>query len=167
MMECFDRRHRRTDVARLEVSAGTRHGPVQRRRVPPHSLPLPLAAVAKLQDGLGGKAKAITFTVIIGVVVLILAMIFVPYPLKMKANGQVWPQQRPHIFPPFPGKILEFASGLKTGSPVLKGQELVKIYSQDLAPEIVKAQGEVEGVQRRLQTIEYLLAQPVPPTLLR
>ncbi len=82
-------------VERLEVVA--KHaGPalynaVEHKRIPMRFIWMPLAAV---QEGLGGKARTITALVVAGVAALILAMIFVPYPLKMSATGNMLPINR-------------------------------------------------------------------------
>ena len=53
--------------------------------------------LAYLQDGLGGKTKAITSAVLALIVVLIFALVFVPFPLKMEANGQMLPIHRVNL----------------------------------------------------------------------
>ena len=75
--------------ARLEVIA--RHATpalynaAEYRRIPMRFIWMP---IAKVQDGLGGKTKAIITSVAVGLALFILAMLFVPYPLKMAVQ---WP----------------------------------------------------------------------------
>ena len=64
---------------------------VEHRRIPLRFLWMPLA---KAQEGLGGKARAIWMAVCIGLTALISALVLVPYPLKMDANGDLLPVVR-------------------------------------------------------------------------
>jgi hypothetical protein len=121
-------------LARLDV-VGKHAGPalynaVQYRSIPMRFVWMPLAY---LQEGLGGKAKAITTLVIAGVTALILAMIFVPYPLKMEANGQALPKQRAWIYAPWPGTVREIKQSLAANSPTFRDQELIVMHDRELA----------------------------------
>ena len=63
--------------------------------------------LAKLQDGLGGKTKAIASLIVVGVIALVAAMILVPYPLKMEANGQLLPINRRQVYAPAEGQVVD------------------------------------------------------------
>src|SRR5262249_41668626 len=133
-------------TARLEVVArhavSALYNSAEWKRIPGRWIWRPLAAV---QEGLGGKAKFwLTFIgTLLGL--LLAAMIFVPYPLKMDANGQLLPKQRNWVFPIAEDGvhvIKKFPEQIKTGSRVHKDQEVVIMYSASLAQEIEKIQGE-------------------------
>ncbi len=133
-------------VGKLEV-VGRHAGPAlynsaEYRRIPMRFLWLPLA---KLQDGLGGKVKAIMTLVMAGLVALIIALIFVPYPLKMEANGMLLPIKRSQIYAPTDGQIVEIPVGLKSGEPVAKGQELLRMYDTDLANKILQFKQDIDS----------------------
>src|SRR5262249_27916658 len=121
-------------LERLEVVA--KHaGPalynsVEYRRIPMRFLWVPMAYV---QEGMGGKAKAITSAVVAGVTALILALVFVPYPLKMPANGTIVPKERQWLYSPWPGSIVAVKQSLAPSSPVVANQELIDMYDVDLA----------------------------------
>jgi hypothetical protein len=117
------------------------------RRIPMRFLWLPLAHV---QDGLGGKAKAITAAVMAGLTVLVLAMIFVPFPLKMEANGQTLPRDRMWVYSPIPGQVEEITPGLKSGSKVSKGQPLMVLFDFELAKQIMEYQTEIELLKSKM-----------------
>ncbi|HWY86510.1 MAG TPA: hypothetical protein VNX28_07295, partial [Gemmataceae bacterium] len=131
-------------VGKLEVvgrhAASALYNSAEYRRIPMRFLWLPLA---KIQDGLGGKAKAITTLVIAGLVVLVAAMIFVPYPLKMEANGQLLPIKRQQVFAPVEGFIVKIREGLKSGTPVQKDEELLLMRDTDLAKNILQLKMEI------------------------
>jgi hypothetical protein len=119
----------------------------QYRRIPMRFLWLPLAHV---QDGLGGKTKAITAGVVAGVTVLILALIFVPFPLKMEANGQALPRDRVWIYSPIPGRVEEIPAGLKSGSKVSKGQPLFVMFDSDLAKQVTELNTEIATLKNKI-----------------
>ena len=135
-------------VGKLEVvgrhAASALYNSAEYRRIPMRFLWLPLA---KIQDGLGGKAKAITTLVMVGLGALIAAMIFVPYPLKMEANGQLLPIQRQQVYAPVEGFIIKIREGLKSGSHVAKGEELLLMRDTDLAGKIFQLQSEIQAAE--------------------
>ncbi len=138
-------------VARLEV-VGRHAGPalynsLEYRRIPMRFIWLPLAY---LQDGLGGKAKAITAASTFGVVILLLFMIFCPFPLKMETNGNLWPSDRAWVFSPNEGIVMSIKPGLKSGSEVTKGQELFEMFDLKLAKDIRELDAEIAGLQARI-----------------
>src|SRR5207302_2378546 len=101
MMECFDPAAAPDQlVARLDVvgrhATSALYNASEYRRIP---LRWVWAPIAKIQEGLGGKARAIALGVMAGLVLLIGLMIFVPYPLKMEAKGQLLPVSRRYAFP--------------------------------------------------------------------
>ena len=146
MMESFETQLQPEQLlARLDVvgrhSTSALYNAQEYRRIPMRFLWLPLAYV---QDGLGGKAKAITAAVMAGLTVLILAMIFVPFPLKMEANGQALPKDRVWIYSPIPGKVEEIMPGLASGQKVSKGQTLFVMSDSDLSKQVAELQMEID-----------------------
>lgn len=123
--------------ARLEVIA--RHATpalynaAEYRRIPMRFIWMP---IAKVQDGLGGKTKAIITSVAVGLAILILAMLFVPYPLKMAANGQLLTKERMTLYSPVPGQIIDFPKHLASGIAVAKDVPIVKLYDSQLGKTI-------------------------------
>ena len=139
-------------IARLEVvgrhACPALYNALEYRRIPMRFLWMPLAYI---QDGLGGKAKAITAAVTVGVVLLLLAMIFVPFPLKMEANGSFLPADRATVYSPIEGKVEVVRPGLKSGSEVAKGQELFEMFSLELANKVRELQSEIVGLEARVR----------------
>jgi hypothetical protein len=153
MLESFDP-PASTDqmIARLEVigkhATAALYNSIEYRRIPFRFIWQP---IAKLQDGLGGKAKAITLAVMVSLMVLLVSMVVVPYPLKMEAKGQVWPILRPNLYSPLPAEIQEFAPNLRTGDRVAKGQELVLMLSPDLTKEINQLYTEIAALRQSIE----------------
>src|SRR5262249_20904990 len=114
MMECFETNLQPEQLlARLDVvgrhACPALYNAQEYRRIPMRFLWLPLAYV---QDGLGGKTRAITASILGGLTVLILMMIFVPFPLKMEAKGEAVPKIRNQIYSPIAGTVDEIMPGL-------------------------------------------------------
>jgi len=152
MMECFESKVQPEQLlARLDVvgrhAASALYNAQEYRRIPMRFLWMPLAY---LQDGLGGKTKAITSMVIAAVVVLIFALIFVPFPLKMEAAGTMMPINRVNLFSTRPGKVIDITPGLAANSRVPKGKVIMTLYDGDLAKDVLNLQTEIEILEKKL-----------------
>jgi hypothetical protein len=136
LMECFEPPAEPQQlIARLDVVA--RHATpalynaVEHRRIPGRIIWQPLA---KLQDGIGGKSKAIS-AVAVGLLAFLIAVLFlVPYELKMESNGKLVPWARRVVYAPTTGQIEEFK--VEPGDVILEGADLARLYSTDLAKQI-------------------------------
>src|SRR5205085_6537459 len=117
------------------------------RRIPMRFLWLPLA---KLQEGLGGKAKAITMGVLAAVAVLVAVMVFVPYPLKMDSKGQMLPVERRWVYSPVDGQVVQFR--VDPGNDVRRGDEMVQMFDVQLARQMVQLQGEINAAERMISS---------------
>ena len=152
MMESFETNLQPEQLlARLDVvgrhACSALYNAQEYRRIPMRFLWLPLAYV---QDGLGGKAKAITASVLTVLTVLVLAMIFVPFPLKMDAPGQSLPKVRQWIYPPMMGNVEYIPTGLASGKKVYKGQPLFMMFDAELGKDINKVRFESDGARGNL-----------------
>lgn len=152
LMECFETNLQPEQlIARLDVvgrhAAPALYNAGEYRRIPMRFLWLPLAYV---QDGLGGKTKAIITASVAGVAALIMAMVLVPFPLKMEANGPLLPIAREWIFTPIPGTIKDIMPGLKSGSKVAKGQTLMTLFDPDLFKQVNDLQTEIAVLEARV-----------------
>jgi hypothetical protein len=149
-------------VARLEVvgrhSTAALYNAAEHRRIPMRFLWAPLA---KVQEGLGGKARAILTLVLALALALVLAMIFVPYPLRMEANGQLLPRDRAWLYSPAnDGIVREFKPGLEAGALVSQGQELIKLYSPSLNKEITERDNGILNATRKIAQLTNALSDP-------
>jgi hypothetical protein len=160
MMECFEPQATPEQlVARLEVvgkhAAPALYNAVEHRRIPMRFLWVPLA---KVQEGLGGKARAIMAAVVAGLLALAAVMYFVPYQLKMDATGKLLPEERLNIYSPGKGYIDDI--DVQPGAEVRPGQRLVKLSDFDLAKQLMELEGEIEGARRSLAWVDAELAHP-------
>jgi hypothetical protein len=142
MMECFDPAVAPEQlVARLEVvgrhATSALYNAAEHRRIPMRFIWQP---IAKVQEGLGGKTRAIILSIVAGLFLLTAAMVFVPYPLKMDAKGQLLPKDRVYIFAPVEGKIEEFK--VRPGQDVFEGDDLVEMYDVEQQRNLIRLQSE-------------------------
>src|SRR5262249_27753280 len=100
MMECFDPSANPEQlVARLDVvgkhATTALHKAAEHRRIPMRFV---WAPIAKVQEGLGGKARAILAFIGLGLLALLLVMIFVQADLKVDSKGQLLPKKRGMVY---------------------------------------------------------------------
>jgi len=160
MMECFEPLAAPEQLlAQLEVigrhATPALYNAVEHRRIPLRWVWLPLA---KVQDGLGGKARAILAGLGAALLVLTAAMCFVPYPLKMDAKGQLLPQKRSLIYTPVPARVEGFE--VQPGSTVVEGQAVVLMYDVDLKKRLIELNGDIEGAEKDIDFLKRHLAAP-------
>ncbi|HEY7309096.1 MAG TPA: hypothetical protein VH643_06965 [Gemmataceae bacterium] len=164
LMECFEPPAEPQQlIARLEVVA--RHATpalynaVEHRRIPGRLIWQPLA---KVQDGIGGKGKAIS-AVAVGLLSLLGAALYlVPYELKMDSNGKLVPCARRSIYSPIPGMVKEFK--VEQGSPVGEGSQLAILDSPELAQKVNMLLDAIASAQREKRVAESNAAVPnLPP----
>lgn len=144
-------------IARMDVvsrhATSALYNAVEHKRIPFRFIWMPLA---KVQDGLGGKTRAILYGCGAGALILLLMFIFVPYPLKMDANGNLLPEERRWIYSPVEAQVQEFARGLVPGSPVSEGQNLVLMHDVKLAMKMRDLQSEIDGAQKDIASLSAL-----------
>lgn len=150
LMECFDPSSTPDQlVSRLEVvgrhATSALYNAVEHRRIPMRYIWMP---IAKVQEGLGGKARAITYSIAAAVLLLIGAMIFVPYPLKMKAKGVFLPHERQWVFSPMNAHIVKFL--VEPNEEVQKGQHLVLMRDTEVEMKINDFKLKIEAAKHEI-----------------
>jgi hypothetical protein len=163
MMECFDPSSAPEQlVARLDVvgrhATSALYNSVEHRRIPMRFIWMP---IAKVQEGLGGKARAITYSVIAGVILLVAAMIWVPYPLKMKAKGNFGPEHMEHlrwVYTPVEGQIREFL--VRPNEIVHKDQPLVLMVDENLRAKVADLKSQIDQYQGLINLYRAQLDSP-------
>jgi hypothetical protein len=163
LMECF---HPTTAaeslLARLEVvgrhASGALYNAREYRRIPLAWLWRPLA---RLQEGLGGKARVACLLTLLAVAALTAALIRIPYPLKLDAKGKLLPEVRRWIYAPVEGQVVRFEEGVQPGGLVRENQSLILMYDVQLEIQLVRLTNEIAGAQ---QAIEALARQETEAT---
>ncbi len=131
-------------VARLEVigrhSASALYNAVEHRRIPMRFIWSPLA---KVQEGLGGMTRAIIICSAVGALVLLAALIVIPYPLKLESNGKLMPETRRFISSSQRVKIVSV--NVKPGDKFGEGHDLAEAYSQELQQRLAESAASIKG----------------------
>jgi hypothetical protein len=149
-------------LARLEVIAKhatpALYNAVEHRRIPLRFLWTPLA---KLQDGLGSKARAIAAAIGGAVLLALVLLLVIPYPLKMDANGHLLPEERRWAYSPVEAMVVRFPEYVETGSSVLKGQTLIEMRGDKLQSELIDLQSEIAAAEAEIASLRqrYITAQ--------
>lgn len=148
-------------VQRLEVvgkhAAPALYNAAELKRIPLKFLWWPLA---RLQEGVGGKARFVTLTVLLVLAGLIGAMVAVPYPLRMEAKGQLLPVEIAQIYPRREGVVREVR--VKPGDRIDPGYEAVTLESRDLLHELTQVQDKLNQANGIVAASEQAL-QLLPP----
>jgi hypothetical protein len=151
-------------VARMEVvgrhAATALYNASEHKRIPFRWVWMPLA---RLQEGLGGKARTIAWCVGGGLLLLLLLLLFVPYPLKMEATGQLLPQERRWIYSPLAGRVVHFAPDVQPASPVADNQSLVLMHDVNLESKFRDLQAEIDGLQAEINGLGQQAVAAVNP----
>jgi hypothetical protein len=151
VMECFDPPPDQASLqARLEVvgrhAGSALYNAVEHRRIPMRFLWMPLA---KVQEGLGGKTKAIATAVLVGLSLFLAVMIFVPYPLKMETPGQLYPQVRRILFAPTAGVVKSFK--VEINDRVGSFGEIAQMFAIDLESKLNTLEAEKNAAEGEYQ----------------
>jgi hypothetical protein len=159
LMECFETPEATEPlISRLDVvsrhATSALYNAVELHRIPLGWLWRPLAAV---QSGLGGKKKAIITAITAAVIGLAAAMVVVPYPLKMDANGHLVPIDRQRIFAPHPGTIRQFV--VELNSRFQPGQVLAVLDDAELNKQLTTLDASIENSTKLLAQLRKQLAE--------
>lgn len=130
-------------ISRLDVvgrhATSALYNAVELERVPLKWLWMP---IAKVQQGLGGKTKAIIWSIVAGVGLLAAVLTFVPYPLKLDSNGQLLPKERVRVYPTHDGILRDFLIG--PNATFDAGHQLAVLYDQVLEQKIRQLSDEIK-----------------------
>jgi hypothetical protein len=110
------------------------------KRVPLKFLWWPLA---KLQDGLGGKARFYWALGTVALAALVACMILIPYPLKMEAKGDLQPVNLKHVFAPHDGVVRSIL--VESGKQYAPGSGTVRLYDSKLEEELFTLTRELQA----------------------
>jgi hypothetical protein len=158
LMECFEPPNQPEPlISRLDVvgrhAASALYNSVELRKIPFAFLWKPVLA---LQEGLGGKTKLIAYSIATAVALLILALIFVPWQLKMDAKGELAPEERIALYPPRAGFVERIV--VDPENEFNRNQVLLELRDDQLEKEMWSAKSELNGAQLTLEGIKHRLA---------
>ncbi len=113
--------------------------------------------VSKLQELLGGKARLYAGLGLLAALLISVAMVLVPYPLKMQAKGEFLPKNVVYVFPPTEGTVTRILN--KPGDRVRENATLVEMHSPELQQKLTAADGELQGAVNAIRSLDDLLGQ--------
>lgn len=154
VMECFESPpDQQQTLARLDVVArhatSALYNAVEHRRIPMRFLWMPLA---KLQEGLGGKTRAIVLAVVVALSLIAASLYALPYPLKMDATGQVLPVVRHTVYSPAPGTIERFE--VQPNEVVPENSVLARMYDATLFQKYNTLMAEMTAAEKEANDLE-------------
>ncbi len=115
--------------------------------------------VSKLQELLGGKARLYVGLGLLAAILVGVAMVLVPYPLKMQAKGEFLPKNVVYVFPPTEGTVRQIL--VKTGDRVKENATLAIIHSPDLQNKLTVADSEMQAAVNAIRGIDdYIQNKP-------
>jgi hypothetical protein len=163
LMECFESPAEPPQViARLEVvgrhASSALYNAIEYRRIPMRYLWLPLA---KLQEGLGGKTRAIVMASVAALSILVTGLIVVPYPLKMEATGKMLPMARRAVYAPAPGTILNF--DVLPNERVREGRVLARMRDTQLFTKLNNLRAEQEAARTEAEDLRIQAGKASDP----
>jgi hypothetical protein len=139
-------------ISRMDVvsrhATSALYNAVELHRIPLGWLWKPMAAI---QAGLGGKTKAIIALIVVAVVGITVAMVAVPWQLKMDATGQLVPVDRQKVYPPHPGFVRDFL--IQPNSKFPPRQSLVRLQDAELANNLTKLDAEIQASSALLKKL--------------
>jgi len=162
LLEMFDPPEQTGPIEqKLEViaahSATALYNAAEMKRVPLKPLWWPLMRV---QQGLGGKARFWTFFTIGTLVALTLALILIPYPLKLDAKGKLVPLDRFHVFPPQDGRVEAFL--VKPNQDLVPGAPVAYLFRSEWAKEITSLKKDQAGLDDAIRALSRNI-EGLPP----
>ncbi len=108
--------------------------------------------VKKVQDGLGGKARLITGSIIFGLIALTLAMIFVPYQLKMDAKGELQPRELHLVYAKEASKLEKL--NFKPGDKINPDAIVAEMYSDEIGQKLRQVTNEIRVRRARVEAMK-------------
>jgi hypothetical protein len=150
-------------ISRLDVvgrhATSALYNAVELKRIPLRWMWVP---VAKVQNGLGGKTKAILISIASAAALLLGALIFVPYPLKLDANGQLLPKERQLVYATHEGFVRKFNVG--PNSTVGEGFHLADLEDQTLKAKLTQLNDEIATAQNFATNIGQQISATKDPS---
>jgi hypothetical protein len=160
LMECFEPPAEPQQlISRLDVvgkhAAPALYNAVEHKRIPMRFVWMPLAA---LQEGLGGKARAIGMAIAVGLTLLISVLVLVPYPLKMEAKGELLPEVRQGVYPMSPAIVEGFM--VAPGEVVQPRRQLVQMQDLQTGAKLAEIYRDMLNAQREEQVLANAATDP-------
>jgi hypothetical protein len=115
--------------------------------------------LAKLQEGLGGKTRAIVLASFVALCLVGASLYALPYPLKMEATGKVLPVARRVVFSPSVGTVTRF--DVQPGQIISEGHTVALMYDANLFEKYNRLMAEMKAAETEAKSLEDQLEREV------
>jgi hypothetical protein len=158
IMECYEPPAQPEPLfARLDVisrhAASALYNSTEMKKIP---LGLLWRPILKLQEGLGGRTKFLTYLITSIVVAVVLALWLIPWELKMDAKGAALPKARITMYPSRPGIVEDVV--VDRDQLFGPNQVLLRVYDNELAKEITELDGKIKRSTILVEALEKEIA---------
>ena len=102
-------------------------------------------------DYFRGRRLAKTLLFLSVVLTVVLALVFVPFEYRVEAEGRLMPETQCHLFAPWDGVVV--AVRVSNGERVARGDEILRIYNDELHAELVASENELNEKQQQMLSI--------------
>jgi hypothetical protein len=143
VMECFEVQSAPEPlIQRLDVvaphAASALFNAIELQRIPLRSV---LQPIQRVREVLVGNTLAIAITVACLLAVAAVALVIVPYPLKLEATGQLVPKDRQYVYPVREAVVRGFT--VNPGDDRKPGDKLVQLFDPELKRKIDDVQNSI------------------------
>ena len=104
-----------------------------------------------------------TLAALIGLLVLAIALVFVPYPFNVHCEGTLVPIERRNVFSQIDGKVAEIYENVGHGHRVSEGQKLVRLTSEEHEMRVQSATSRLQQLLLQKEAIEDRQLDPIDP----
>ena len=139
-------------------AASALYNAAELKRIPFGLLWKPMMA---LQSRAGGKRRFYTLLGLGLFTLVMLAMIFIPAPLKLDAKGQLVPEERHYIYPTGAGRVLQFK--VNQGQTIRPNTPVAILFDRDLVHEIEE---KLSDIHKSEETVKVLNSQSVDTNII-
>lgn len=92
-------------------------------------------------EALRGRTLVKVVSVFVAIIVIVIAMVFIPWEYRVEAKGRLMPSIQRDVFATWDGEII--AIYVKSGDRVKEGQPLIQLRNEDLSTKLLAAEREV------------------------
>ncbi|MGD9127711.1 MAG: HlyD family efflux transporter periplasmic adaptor subunit [Planctomycetia bacterium] len=114
-------------------------------------------ALGKMKWIVRGRTLPKTIAIAIAIIAIIVMMFVMPWDFELQADGKLEPVNQSDVFASVSGKITEVKA--KHDQDVIKGQELAKMRSTEIAMQIRELEGDIESAKKSIQNKQWLLSE--------
>lgn len=145
-------------IQRMEV-VGKHAAPALYNAAELHRIPFGFIwrPIGKIQDSIGGKHRFYWALGITAALLLMAAMVFIPYPLKMESKGEYLPVYVKQVFAPHEGEVRQILR--KPGDKVAPGAAVVELFSPNLQEKYMQADAEAAAAEGQIRSLTDMLAK--------